>query len=229
MRALKVVAFLLGVFLLIWIVKKIGFQELLTGFQILGWRLLIPVLIIFPCYLLYTLSWQIFLKRFEHHSIPFWDLFRIKVAGEATNTLTPLNFAGGDPVRIWLLSKNFPVSIGGASVVVDRTLQILAVVCLIFLGNIAALFKLELPPYARNMLLITVSLLMSLILFLVFHQTRGLFQKIFKLGSRLGFKFFSAGRLKKMEELDSHIGDFYRQDRRLLLFCFLLHFTARQI
>lgn len=229
MRALKVVAFLLGVFLLIWIVKKIGFQELLTGFQILGWRLLIPVLIIFPCYLLYTLSWQIFLKRFEHHSIPFWDLFRIKVAGEATNTLTPLNFAGGDPVRIWLLSKNFPVSIGGASVVVDRTLQILAVVCLIFLGNIAALFKLELPPYARNMLLITVSLLMSLILFLVFHQTRGLFQKIFKLGSRLGFKFFSAGRLKKMEELDSHIGDFYRQDRRLFLFCFLLHFTARLI
>ena len=142
MRALKIVALLLGVTLLVWIVRKIGIEELLSGIRALGWRLFIPILIIFPCYLLYTVSWQLFLKRFEHHSIPFWVLFRIKVAGEATNTLTPLNFAGGDPLRIWLLSKNFPTAIGGASVVVDRTLQMLAVVSLMFLGNVVAIFRL---------------------------------------------------------------------------------------
>lgn len=227
MRAFKVIAFLLGLFLLVWIIQKIGIEELLTGFRTLGWRLIIPIAIILPCYLAYTFSWQLFLKRFEHHSIPFWDLFRIKVAGEASNTLTPLNFAGGDPVRVWLLSKNFPVAIGGASVVVDRTLQILAVVSIIFLGNIAALFKMSLPPYARNLLVITASLLMLFILFFIFHQTRGLFQKILRLISRLKIRKFSEKTIKRIEELDQHIVDFYRQNRRLFVFCYLLHLFGR--
>ncbi len=228
-RAFKVIAFLLGLFLLFWIVRKLGVRELITGFETLGWRLIIPILVIFPCYLLYTTSWQLFLKRFDNHSIPFWTLFQIKVAGEATNTLTPLNFAGGDPVRIWLLSKNFPVSIGGASVVVDRTLQVLAVVSLIFLGNMAALFKLTLPPYARNLLGITATLLLLLILFVLFHQTRGLFQKLLRLLARLRIRRFSEKTIARIEELDRHIMEFYRKDRRLFFVCYLFHFASRLI
>jgi uncharacterized protein (TIRG00374 family) len=227
MRAFKVVAFLLGLFLLVWIIRKIGVEELLTGFRTLGWRLIIPIAIIFPCYLAYTLSWQLFLKRFEHHSIPFWSLFRIKVAGEASNTLTPLNFAGGDPVRIWLLSKNFPVAIGGASVVVDRTLQILAVVSIIFLGNIAALFKMTLPLYAKNLLGITATLLVLLILFVLFHQTRGLFEKLLNLVARLRIRRFSEKTIGKIRELDQHIMEFYRKDRKLFIGCYLLHLFGR--
>lgn len=229
MRALKVIAFLLGLFLLLWIVRKLGVQELLTGFQTLGWRLLIPIAIIFPCYLLYAVSWQLFLKRFEHHSIPFWTLLRIKIAGEATNTLTPLNFAGGDPIRIWLLSRNFPVAIGGASVVVDRTLQILAVVSLIFLGNVAALFKLDLPLYAKNLLGITAGFLLLFILAFVFFQTRGFFQSILKLLTRLKIRKFSEKTTQRVKELDLHVGRFYKEDKKLFFFCYLMHFAARLI
>src|SRR3989338_4461347 len=229
MRAVKVVAFLLGAFLLFWIVRKIGVQELLTGFRTLGWRLVIPVAIIFPCFLLYTFSWELFLKRFEHHSIPFWTLFRIKVAGEASNTLTPLNFAGGDPIRVWLLSRNFPVDIGGASVVVDRTLQSLAVVSIIFLGNMAAIFKLDLPVYAKSILGVTAGLVLLLILFFVFHQTKGLFQKLSRLAERFKIRKFSEKSLQKIEELDQHLEEFYRGDRRLFFFCYLLHVCGRFI
>lgn len=229
MRAFKVFLFLLGVFLLVWIIRKIGLEELLAGFQRLGWRLVIPILIIFPCYILYTFSWQFFLKRFDEHSIPFWALFKIKIAGEASNTLTPLNFAGGDPVRIWLLSKSFPMEVSGASVVVDRTLQILAIVALIFLGTLAALFKLDLPPYARNILGVTVGLLLFFVLLFVLHQTKGLFQKLLRLVSKLRIRTFSEKTVKKIEELDFHISEFYRRDRRLFLTCFLLHFSARLV
>lgn len=227
MRAVKVVAFLLGAFLLVWIIRKIGFEEFLAGFRTLGWRLLVPIVIIFPCYLLYTISWVLFLKRFEHHSIPFWTLFRIKVAGEASNTLTPLNFAGGDPVRVWLLSKNYPVDIGGASVVVDRTLQILGVVTIIFLGNMAALFQLDLPAYAKKILGITAVLMLAFILLFVFHQTKGLFQKLLRLATKLRIRKFSEKTLRKIEELDAHIMEFYQKDRKLFFYCYLFHLAGR--
>lgn len=227
MRVFKIVALLLGASLLYWIVHKVGLGGLISGLQRLGWRLTIPIVLIFPCYLLYTTSWQLFLKRFDHHSIPFWSLLKIKLAGEAANTLTPLNFAGGDPFRVWLLSRNFPVTISGASVVVDRTLQILAIIGLIFFGNIAALFKLDLPPSAKNLLGITAILLVAFILLLLFHQTRGLFRTLSRLAARLRIRTFSEKTLKSLEEIDQHLIDFYRQDRRLFFLLFLLHLAAR--
>ncbi len=229
MRWLKVFAFLLGACLLLWIIRKLGWQELLTGFRTLGWKIVVPVFIILPCYLMYTVSWELFLKRFDTHSIRFWELFRIKVGGEAANTLTPLNFAGGDPVRVVLLSKRFPATISGASVIVDRTMQILAIVSLIFLGNAVALFKLDLPESLRYLLGGTVVLLIFGIFIFVLLQTKGLSEKIFRLGQRLKIKSLSEERLKKMQEMDGHIVAFYRNDRRLFIVCFLLHFGARLI
>ncbi len=227
MRLFKVVTFFLGAGLLIWIVRKIGLNELFSSFQTLGWRLIVPIILIFPCYLFYTWSWQLFLKRFEHHSIPFGALLKIKIAGEASNTLTPLNFIGGDPIRIWMLSKNFPKAISGASVVVDRTIQSMAIISMIFLGNLAALFKMDLSSGAKKILATTASFLILFIAFLIFHQTRGLSEKIFRLGQRLGLKTFSEEHLHKIQELDRHVIEFYRRDRRLFFFCYLIHLAGR--
>ena len=229
MRYFKILALMLGLVLFAWIVRQIGLAELQQGFRRLGWNLLWPVIIISPGYFLYTLSWQLFLKRFEHHPVGFWTLFRIKVAGEATNTLTPLNFAGGDPIRVWLLSKRIPVAIGGASVVVDRTLHSLAIATLVCLGNLAAVILLEFPGWARVMLGLTSTLMALLVFFLLFQQTRGLFQKLFRLLSRLRLKKVSEETWQQLAELDQHLHDFYRQDRPLFLFCFSLHFLSRLI
>ncbi len=227
MRLLKIAALLLGVSLLYFIIRKIGVEPLRLGFSVLGWRLLIPVAIVLPAHLLFTLSWRLFLKRFQNYSVPFWKLFRIKVAGEAANTLTPLNFVGGDPVRIWLLSKNFPVEIGGASVVVDRTLQILAVVSLIFLGNVASLFHLHLPTYARVLLGVSATLLLIFILLFLFQQTKGFFQKLARWIQKIKIRKFSENTLKIIEDLDHYVGEFYKQDKPLFFVCFFLHLIAR--
>lgn len=228
-RFVKVIAFLLGLFLLLWIIRKLGVQELLTGFRTLSWRLVIPVLIILPCYFLYTSSWTLFLRRFDKHFVPYWQLFRIKIAGEATNTLTPLNFAGGDPIRVWLLKRHFPVEIAGASVVVDRTLQIMAIVSLILLGNVAAVFKLDLPGYAKAFLGGTAGFAFFFFVVFIFFQTKGLFQSVTRVLAKLRIRRFSEKTLEKLKDLDHHIGDFYRRARGLFFFCYLLHFLARLI
>lgn len=229
MRILKIAALALGALLLFFIIRKVGMNNLLMGFQRLGWRIFIPIIIIFPCHLLFTLSWRLFLERFEHYSISFWQLFRIKVAGEAANTLTPLNFAGGDSVRIWLLSRNFPVSISGASVVIDRTLQILAVTTIIFLGNMVALVRLNLPAYAKVLVVISATLLLFFIILFLFQQTRGFFQKLILFVEGLKIRKFSEKTLQRVEELDRYVGEFYRKDKGLFFLCFSFHFVARLV
>lgn len=227
MRYVKAAAFCFGAFLLFWIIRKIGWHQLEEGFLALGWRILVPIAILFPCYLLMTLAWLLFLRQYEHHSIPFWTLFRIKVAGEASSALTPINFLGGDPMRIWLLSRNFPVTIGGASVVVDRTLQSLAIVALIFLGNLVAVFKLSMPFTIRALLGGTAGVLFLLIFVLIFGQKRGLFQKLLKLATRLRIRTFSEKTVKRIEELDHHVREFYHESQTLFFMGFFILFFAR--
>ncbi len=227
MKAFKIVFFLLGAFLFVWIIRKMGVQELLTGFHTLGWRLIVPILILFPCQLLQTGAWWLVVRRYHPGSVPFWGLFRVKIAGEAANTLTPLNFAGGDPVRIWLLSRQIPVPLSGASVIVDRTMQTLAIVALIFLGNLAALFNLDFPSSTKRLLAITATSLLLVTAFFIFQQTRGLFEKLVKLISRMKIRTFSEKTLSRIEEVDHQIGEFYRKDRGLFAVCFGLMLLSR--
>ncbi|QQR79553.1 MAG: flippase-like domain-containing protein [Deltaproteobacteria bacterium] len=151
-KSFKALSLILGVGLLVWMVRKIGLHEVLASFQAIGWKMMWPILLMAPTYLFYAYSWDLFLDRFEHVPSSLWNLLKIKIAGEGANTLTPLNFVGGDPVRIWLLSKSVPVEIGGASVAVDRTLHSLATVAVIFVGIVAAVFKMDLPHYASFLL-----------------------------------------------------------------------------
>jgi len=226
-KAVKILALLAGLTLLVFIIRKIGLNEILNGFHLLGWKIFIPVFVLFPAYLCYALSWELFLKRFTRHAVPFWKLFRIKVAGEASNMLTPLNFAGGDPLRVWLLSTHYPSDIGGASVVVDRTLHFGATIVVIILGNAAAFFILDLSPTLKYFLLGTIVLLVTFLLVAIFHQTQGIFRKIIRVLAKLKIKKVSPQTLQKIEELDRHLREFYQRDHRIFFVCLLLHLFSR--
>ncbi|MBI3540897.1 MAG: flippase-like domain-containing protein [Deltaproteobacteria bacterium] len=227
MRLFKTVTFLLGVGLLYWMIQRLGVQALLNGFERLGWGF-VPVLLLgLVTFLLYTLSWSLFLKRFGDRPISFWSLFQIKVAGEAGNTLTPLNFVGGDPARVWFLSQKMPIEVSGASVVVDRTVQTLAVVAVIVLGDLAALFKLTLPLLANAILGATSFLLVAFVLLFLFYQTRGCFQKILRLLSWLKLHRFKPTSMDRAIEMDRTLALFYQKAKGLFFISFFLHFISR--
>ncbi|QQR79554.1 MAG: flippase-like domain-containing protein [Deltaproteobacteria bacterium] len=68
-----------------------------------------------------------------------------------------------------------------------------------------------------------------MILFFLFFQTRGLFDKIVRLLQKLKIKNFSDEARKKIQDVDRYVGDFYRKDKLLFLGCFLLHFLGRLV
>lgn len=226
----KILFILLGLGIAFLLARKMGFDTIVENFRVLSWRAL-PILALGAVwYFLYTLAWDQFLRRLKG-SISLFELFRAKLAGEAVNTVTPASFLGGDPVRIYILKKHFPVTEGAASVVVDRTLHTMAVLLLIYIGIIAAFWKLPFLPlnmrYGLPIILIISSVFMA---FVYSHQRRGLFTFLMYLLRKLHIKkSFSAMSLEKFQQLDGYIADFHLRSPKGFWIALLLHFSGRML
>lgn len=211
-----------------WYFFKTGIWTIGANISEIGWYF-IPILCVsFAWYMLYTTAWMQFLHRIGE-GIGFWELFRIKITGEAVNTLTPANFIGGDPMRIYLLRKNFKVAEGAASVVVDRTLQSTATLFVIIMGITAAFFTFEvLPMNIKFGVPIVLAVSIGFIAFILIHQRKGIFGLILKVCKKIGLKKeFSEKTISRFEELDSHIMDFYDENHKGFLIALLCHIVGR--
>ncbi|HPQ80710.1 MAG TPA: lysylphosphatidylglycerol synthase transmembrane domain-containing protein [bacterium] len=227
-KKLRYVFIGIGIVLLVALIRKIGVQTILDNMAQVGWRFVPIMLLSFCWYALYTTGWMQFLNRLSD-GIGFWDLFRIKITGEAVNTLTPANFIGGDPMRIYLLRKNFPLSEGAASVVVDRTLASTAIITVVLMGVIVAFMTFDrLPANLKYGVPIAVIVCIGFIAFVLIHQRRGFFSLMLDACRRLGIKReFSDKTIGRFRQLDGHITEFYRANHRGFIIALLCHVGGR--
>ena len=229
---LKTVRFLflgLGLFLLWGVIQKIGPHAILEQVQNLKFWL-IPVLAIgLGWYVAYTLAWQTILKD-QGNRIPFWPLFRAKVSCDTVTTMTPANFLGGDTMRIYQLRKAvFNVTSVAASVVVDRTINSIAIVSVIFAGSAVAFLAIPgMPKQVAVGIPLFLVLTISMIVFFMFRQHRGLFGSILRLAQKLHIaKKFCLKFADKAEELDQQVASLYKKSHRTFWTALAFHITGR--
>lgn len=220
---------ILGLLFLVFLIRKLGAHELWDCFHRLGWKIFIPILIFVPHELLRSFSWRRVLLT-QGVRVPFATLYKIRLAGESVNSLTPLNFAGGDPFKAWILSSHqFPGGSSVTSIVIERTLQTLATVLIICSGTLAGVWVLPIDHETRVVLLSALSLLFLGMLALAFLKKRGLFQT---LSSMLHFFRLRRAAAKVREKLlaqDEPIRGFYAKHQATFVFCLLLHILAKSL
>ncbi len=224
---------LIGAIALTLLIRKIGVDVILDNMAMIGWRF-IPILSIgLVWYMLYTEAWSQFLNRVEKR-IGFWELFRIKITGESVNTMTPANFIGGDPMRVYLLKKNFPVLEGAASVVVDRTLHSFAIITVILMGISVSFFTLDNMwnnGVSDNLVYgvpIVLATILAFIIFVLIHQRKGLFSLMLGVCKRLHIKRnFSEKTIERFSALDAHIVEFYNASHRGFIIALSCHIVGR--
>lgn len=221
---------IVGAVILIFLIRRIGVDAIIGNITALSWRIIPIFTIAFIWYVLYTKAWQQFLKRLSK-GIKFWNLFRIKIAGEAVNTLTPANFLGGDPLRIHLLKKNFPMTEGAASVVVDRTLHSIATLTVVVFGIIVSFLTFEkLSANIKFGVPIVMLIAIAFMAFVLIHQHKGLFGLFMNICKRLRIKkSFSDKIIARFEELDGHIIDFYKENKKGFWIALSCHTAGRML
>lgn len=224
---LRIIFFFLGLGLFGLLVIRLNPSTLWDYLQNLGPNFLWILAISCSWYLAYAWAWEIFLKNLSNR-VKFWNIFKIKISGEAINSVTPLSWGGGDPVRIYLLKNHIPMNEGTASVVVDRSLNNLAIALFMFFGILLTLYYIPLPNSWRWGLLGTLVALIAGGLFLYLRSKEGLFEFFLDLLKTLRIKrHFSEATWQRVREIDRHIAHFYKWNKRGFLLAFLLHFLGR--
>ncbi len=226
-RRLRQFFLFLGIVLFAYLLYRVHPLVLWQHIRAVGWNFLWVMAWSTVWYLSYALAWEVFLKGLSTR-VHLWNIFKIKVAGEAINSVTPLSWGGGDPARVYLLKNHIPLTEGTASVIVDRTLNNLAIALFMIVGVLLLFLKFSLPRELKIGVLVGLSIILLVSVFFYLRSHEGLFQFLIDLLKKLRIKKnFSESTLKTLYDIDRQISHFYKQNKKGFFWAFLLHFFGR--
>ncbi|MFW6112851.1 MAG: flippase-like domain-containing protein, partial [Thermodesulfobacteriota bacterium] len=212
MRRLNLILLGLALIFLVWMLHEVGWQSIWQHLLQVGWWwpvLLLPYGVVTW---LEAVSWDyLLLSPTPRPSLA--RLFRLRLSGEALNTLTPTAGLGGEPFKASrLVALGLPWEEATASVVIHKGVTILSLVLYIFLGLALVPFILPLNGSLAVFLGLGAFLLATGALLFVLVQGRGPCMGGVRLLERLGL----CPRVLKEKEaelasLDAAMAYFYRQ------------------
>lgn len=144
MKKLHRFSLLLGFFLLTLLIWKIGIKGLWQEMTLLGWGLVPLVLIEGMADLFHTLGWRHCLSgplRF----LPFFQIFRIRMAGCSITALTPTAGLGGEVTKGTLLSLNHQGPEAATGVMIGKLAYAPAQLLFVVVGSTTVLWRIHLP------------------------------------------------------------------------------------
>ena len=201
-----------------------GVWELLSRFQ---WRFGMVFLFYIVIFGLDTLGWKFAMRPQVQSRIPWSRLFRVRLAGEAVNYVTPAASIGGEPVKAWILSRRHgvPMEEGMASVVVAKTTFTLSMLIFAALGLWVMLATQPLSSKLMAWVWVVLPGLSGLTLLFVLVQ----FLQPFERGSRFLSRWMPVWFWKlsdRVRRWDEEIVSFYRQSPGSVFWSLGFHFLG---
>lgn len=216
MRLLRLALPALGLLLLGYLVGTLGLRGILQNLAVLRWSFPLVLVLAFSWHITNSIAWSFafppgaFRPRLR-------SLFMSKLAGEAVNQLTPLANLGGEPLKAYLLKAQSPTSRGLASVVINKTGQVITGLGFTALGLVLVILHWDLPqaiPLPVQVGLGTLVTIAALLLWLIYRTQRRMFSSLLGVFRRLGLRFdFIENRVAKAVRIDANISRFYREHK----------------
>ena len=227
MKRFRWLGLLVGILLLFWILRTSDLQQVWQKVTDLRWRFLFVFLFYILIFGLDTLGWK-FTFHPKMRARLRWDrLFRVRLAGEAVNYVTPTAWIGGEPVKAVLLSKRYgiPMADGMASVVIAKTTFSVSMFLFIITGIIVTLATQPLDPSVFRWVWILLPVLGVLLGLFFLVQ----FLKPFQRGASVVGRFMpdwvrTLG--SKVQGWDQAIAGFYRESPRAVFLSLGFHFLG---
>jgi putative ABC transport system permease protein len=208
---LQGVAFLLGLALLVYVIRRVGVQPIFDALLRIGFGFFILLGISGLRHVLRTLAMRAAIDP-EHRRFSFRHALAVRLGGEAISFLTFTGPLLGEATKVALLRKRVPIVYGVSALVVDNILYNLSVVFFILSGAVVMLLSYELPLIIRYILFGIAGVSLLGILLSVWAASRRIMLLtwiIDKLG-RFGFHPKAlTSRRDHISDIESHVYDFY--------------------
>lgn len=214
MKALNFILPAAGLMLLAYLAGALGLDAILGHLALMKWSFIGVLGLALMWHITNTVAWSFafppgaFRPRLS-------TLFMAKLAGEAVNQMTPLANLGGEPLKAYLLKDQSPASRGLASVVINKTAQIIAglLFTAVGLGLVFVQWNVAygLPLWVQAGMGLVLGLA-TLLVWMLYRKQRRLFSSLRGLLRRLGIKTDGIeSRMAHAVRIDAGISYFYKQ------------------
>lgn len=198
----------IGLLLFGWLLHRFGWQTAVEAIYLAGWGVLAIVFQEIAAHLCNTLGWWWAFPKSESRP-PFSSLLAARVAGDATNYVTPTATLGGEFVRLSMLRGTAPGAQLAASLAVAKFAQTAGQVVFILVGLVAVAFTVDLPLGLWPPMVATLGAMGAAVGLLLWWQRNGMFVPLL---TRLGFLCGSRRTrwAKRVAELDAQVRSLHR-------------------
>ncbi|MBN1272949.1 MAG: flippase-like domain-containing protein [Candidatus Aminicenantes bacterium] len=222
-KAILNLAWIIGGALIIFLILKIGPGRIWSNIKTVSIvNFLLLFFFRFIYWLLRTLYWKMILNRFEP-GLSFFNLFQARIVGHAISYLTPSAHLGGEVIRTYMVNcPNRRKCL--ASVILDKTIEILTVIVFAVIGLTIALIRISIPTNMKIFLIGSVAMVILFVAFLIHKQRKGLLTWLSDLIGkvRIRLKFLQKSR-EKIEEADLYISEFLTKHKIYLFYSILFY------
>jgi uncharacterized protein (TIRG00374 family) len=212
---------LLGLGLFLFLLVKTNPNLILRTLKKLSWtQILILVALRLLYFFLRTLNWKIVLNAYQQKP-SMATLFWARLAAHAVGYVTPTAKIGGEVVRALMVGGRDKKKIA-ASVVVDKTVELLTAACLTSAGVLVALVTVSMRGSQKRVIIFLLAILIAVIVYIYRKQKKGLFLWLTDGLKRIKLRF---GILEKQREnlieTDRLISRFYTEHKSEFLLVYL--------
>jgi len=225
MRALPVIGLVLGLLLFVLLILWQGIGDLFELLVTSGWELLALPIVWAPCFLAAAFSWRMLFPK-QHTPVFCWVLKALLI-GRAINTFLPVAFFGGEIATARLITLWGTSGVDtSASVLVDKTVQAMAVAVWAFTGTLL-LIHLALDDELAIAAMLGITVLAGGLLGFILVQHAGM---VGFMASAVG-KFVSSGGWGEITNTAREVGaivrGIYRDYRCVLIYNTVAHVWPR--
>ncbi|MBV9209811.1 MAG: ABC transporter permease, partial [Acidobacteria bacterium] len=150
---LQAVAFMLGLALLVYVIRRVGVQPIFDALGRIGLGFFVILAINGLRHVFRTIAMSLSVAP-EHRDFNFRHAFAVRLGGEAISFLTFTGPLLGEATKVALLRRRVPLAHGVPALVVDNILYNLSVGVFILSGALVMLGAYDLPLLVRYVLLV---------------------------------------------------------------------------
>ena len=152
-RVLKVLYLALGTVLLVWIIGQVDGDEVWHRLAEIGAAGFALVLILYlAAFTIDSVSWLLTIETAPLSRRWIGRTFAVRMAGEAYNTVLPAAGMGGEPLKAEILNRRYGIGLkeGAASLVMAKTVNLMALVVFLIVGFVLMMRAQALPAWTAN-------------------------------------------------------------------------------
>jgi len=228
LKYLKLLLLGVGVWILVWTVNSVGTAAIAENLQRLGWRFGALLSVFAFVYFFNTWGWIHSFPVLLPASVPFRDVFWVRVIGETLNAVVPWAASlGGEPVKAEILWRRHGVrqSVTYASVLIVHSSYFVSLSFFVTLAMFLTFRTIPLPRVLMTSAAGFLAVLTVVTTVMVWGMFAGFFRSIHAVVGRFRRKASEETRAR-YEELDRTIRAYYTDDPRRFVASIGFNFLA---